>query len=634
MAPIELQSSDHRNLLDIVDKLRLTGITRYIDLPQIVVCGDQSAGKSSVLEAISGVRFPTKDNLCTRFATELVLRRDENDGVKVSIIPGSDRDEHEKQRLTSFNHKVDIDSPDISGLIERAKLAMGLSDTKVFSSDVLRIEFQGVNQPHLTLVDLPGLFRAGNREQSEQEAPVVHQMVRGYMEKPRSIILAVVSAKSDFALQEVTKYARELDPDGMRTLGLITKPDTLSKGSDSEAAYITMAQNKDVVFRLGWHVLKNRSFETRDVSAEVRDVQEAQFFESGAWASLNPSMVGITSLKPRLSNILRDQILQHLPSLHSDVLSGIEDCESRLKQLGEARSTLYDQRRYLQRVSWKFSVLMKASIDGVYSDAFFGHARTGEGRRKRLRAVVQNGLEDFAENVRTKGHAQAIIEDGGEYDNGDQHVSVVSRSAYVASVKELMRHSRGTELSGTFNPSIIGELFREQCQPWRGLVAQVQNSILQSTRWTARAIVEEVAVSDTVDVIFALVDRAIEHLGCNVTAKVEELLRPYLTGHPITYNHYLISNVQQIQADRERRALKEKIRDEFSPNRATYGLSDTDMSRLINIVIEREEIDMGSYASQLAVDYMQAYYNVRINNIWLNCGNFRLLAGCHEALHR
>lgn len=54
-------------------------------------------------------------------------------------------------------------------------------------------------------------------------------MVRGYMEKPRSIILAVVSAKSDFALQEVTKYARELDPDGMRTLGLITKPDTLSK---------------------------------------------------------------------------------------------------------------------------------------------------------------------------------------------------------------------------------------------------------------------------------------------------------------------------------------------------------------------------------------------------------------------
>ncbi|KAK3617636.1 hypothetical protein LTR56_025148 [Elasticomyces elasticus] len=306
MAPIELQSNDHRNPLDIVDELRLTGITRYIDLPQIVVCGDQSAGKSSVLEAISGIRFPTKDNLCTRFATELVLRRDENAGVKVSIIPGSDRDDHDNQRLSEFSHEVDMINPDIGGVIEEAKQVMGLSQTKVFSSDVLRIEFQGVNQPHLTLVDLPGLFRAGNREQSEHEAPIVHQMVRSYMEKPRSIILAVVSAKSDFAPQEVTKYARELDPDGMRTLGLITKPDTLSKDSDSEAAYITMAQNKDVVFRLGWHVLRNRSFETRDVSAEARDLEETRFLESGPWASLNPSTVGIRSLKPRLSNILRD----------------------------------------------------------------------------------------------------------------------------------------------------------------------------------------------------------------------------------------------------------------------------------------------------------------------------------------
>lgn len=174
MAGIELQSEDHRNLLDIVDKLRLTGITRYIDLPQIVVCGDQSAGKSSVLEAISGIRFPTKDNLCTRFATELILRRDEEASVKASIVPGPDRDEGERQRLSLFDHEVDIADPDLSGLIDKAKQAMGLSDTKVFSSDVLRVELGGPEQPHLTLVDLPGLFRAGNREQSADEAPIVH----------------------------------------------------------------------------------------------------------------------------------------------------------------------------------------------------------------------------------------------------------------------------------------------------------------------------------------------------------------------------------------------------------------------------------------------------------------------------
>lgn len=162
----------------------------------------------------------------------------------------------------------------------------------------------------------------------------------------------MVLAKSDFALQEVTQYARELDPKGLRTLGLITKPDTLSKGSDSEAAYIAMAQNEDVIFRLGWHVLKNRSFENRDVSAEIRDHQERQFFASGAWASLSPSTIGIRSLKPRLSSILKDQMLQHLPSLHSDVVTSIDERQSRLTQLGEPRATLDDQRRYLRRVSW------------------------------------------------------------------------------------------------------------------------------------------------------------------------------------------------------------------------------------------------------------------------------------------
>src|SRR5437764_9960847 len=87
MASVALQSKDHRDLLDIIDKLRSKGISRYVDLPEIIVYGDQSAGKSSVLEAISGMAFPTKDNLCTRFATELVLRRDATTGSRSVSMP-------------------------------------------------------------------------------------------------------------------------------------------------------------------------------------------------------------------------------------------------------------------------------------------------------------------------------------------------------------------------------------------------------------------------------------------------------------------------------------------------------------------------------------------------------------------
>lgn len=226
-------SADHRDLLDIIDKIRSQGISRYVDLPEILVCGDQSCGKSSVLEGLSRMPFPTKDALCTRHPTELILRRDDKASCNVSIIPGNTLDEKEKARLRQFSPgsmSTDLKMGQLGVLLDAAMKAMGLDGTKsskVFSTSVLRVELSGPSLPNLTLVDLPGLFKAGNKDQSEQDAKVVNHMVLEYMARPRSIILAVVSAKSEFALQEITTHARKLDPDGIRTLGIITKPDTL-----------------------------------------------------------------------------------------------------------------------------------------------------------------------------------------------------------------------------------------------------------------------------------------------------------------------------------------------------------------------------------------------------------------------
>lgn len=357
-----LQSKEHRDLLDIIDRLRSQGISRYVDLPQIIVCGDQSSGKSSVLEAISGVSFPTKDSLCTRFATELILRRSKAVGIKICIIPGPDRSDSDKEQLNSFTYtNKDLDIGDV---IEQAKVAMGLSgNDKVFATDILRVEISGPNQPHLTMVDLPGLFMAGNKDQTEQDAKLVQSLVLSYMEKQRSIILAVVSAKNDFVLQQVTQRARELDPKGLRTLGLITKPDTLDEGSDSERFFVELARNKDVNFRLGWHVLRNRKYSERDTSTADRDSTEIAFFSSGVWKELEPSQLGVTALRGRLSNVLRDQILNQLPEVLEDVETGIASCEEKLAKLGEARATVSDQRKYLFKASASFSSLVKAAIE-------------------------------------------------------------------------------------------------------------------------------------------------------------------------------------------------------------------------------------------------------------------------------
>jgi hypothetical protein len=229
--------------------------------------------------------------------------------AKVSITASPERSEEERKRLGKFYAEIDIANPNLGSVVEKAKEEMGLSDTKIFSTDTLRVELSGPTQPHLTMIDLPGLFRAGNTEQSLDDAEIVSQIVRSYMEKPRSIILAVVSANYEFVLQDVSKLAHELDPKRTRTLGLITKLDTLEPGSDWEASHLKLAQNKDVQFRLGWHVLKNRNFAMRDASSSERDEAEGQFFATGIWTSMDPNHVRVKSLKTRLSNALLDQIL-------------------------------------------------------------------------------------------------------------------------------------------------------------------------------------------------------------------------------------------------------------------------------------------------------------------------------------
>src|SRR5271168_30385 len=106
-SPLEsLKSSNEIGLLDAIDSLRSQGVSHYVSLPELIVCGDQSSSKSSVLKAISGIPFLTKENLGTRFATELILRRTSIVGVSISIVPSQNRSEAESHRLSEFRESL------------------------------------------------------------------------------------------------------------------------------------------------------------------------------------------------------------------------------------------------------------------------------------------------------------------------------------------------------------------------------------------------------------------------------------------------------------------------------------------------------------------------------------------------
>lgn len=256
-----LQNENARHVMDTVDRLRKAGLGAIIQLPQIVTVGDQSSGKSSTLEAITGIPFPRKENLCTRFATQIVLRRASTISVSVNIIPDSTRPAIEQERLTGLTLQLD-DFKNLGDLVERATDAMGLNNTdgktaRAFARDVLNIEISGPTRPHLTLVDLPGLIHSENKQQSHEDIELIKSIVEDCMKEKRTIVLAIVSAKNDYANQIVLKKARDLNA-ADRTMGIITKVDTIEPDGESERSWIDLAQNKDVFFQLGWHMLRNR----------------------------------------------------------------------------------------------------------------------------------------------------------------------------------------------------------------------------------------------------------------------------------------------------------------------------------------------------------------------------------------
>jgi len=592
-----------------------------VDLPQIIVCGSQSSGKSSTLEALSGIAFPTAEGLCTRFATELILRRGEKHELKVQIQPAASRSEEERVRLLKF-HEKETEQKSFPKIIEAAKFEMGLSrggpDSKVFSTDVLRIESTSPTAPNLTLVDLPGLFGASDKNQSDDDATLVQDLVVSYMKQRRSIILAVISADNPFANQPVTKFARRIDPSGTRTLGLITKPDKIEKGSDSESYYIELAQNENVKLNLGWHVLRNKGHSTADDTLEEREAREATFFAESGWqAALKSSQLGVAALRDRLRDALWKQIHDGLPGVKYEVQLGIKDCNAKLSQLGQARSSRKEKHKYLHEISSTLTKMVQAAIDGVYADPFFAsYPGQLDAFDRRLRANMQKTLTIYAGKMCLKGHALEVVEDDLKPTRSPPS-KYIMRSEYLELVKKLMVECRGRELPGTFNPLVVGDLFSRQCKPWESITQNLAEQVHNAAVTTFNKMISEICDGNTkYRLMNGLIQPALYQLRKDLKSKLDELLEPHLSIHPITYNDYLTESVQKIQGDRHDRAFDRlcletcNINSQSSPTSTRAEYSATDLKTFFQVLKDGTRPDVEAYSVSLAADVAAAYYKV------------------------
>lgn len=183
---------------------------------------------------------------------------------------------------------------------------MGLSMTKddglpTFSKSVLKLEICGPNEDHLSVIDVPGIFRNTTPGlTTKDDKTMVRDMVHGYMKNPRSIMLTVVPANVDIATQEIIEMARELDPKGERTLGVITKPDLVDKGAETKV--IDLIEGRDMEMKLGWVILRNLGqMELQDGNMD-RDNLEEKLRSERPWNAVPPDKFGIEALRIHLQD--------------------------------------------------------------------------------------------------------------------------------------------------------------------------------------------------------------------------------------------------------------------------------------------------------------------------------------------
>lgn len=255
-------------------------------------------------------------------------------------------------------------------------------------------------------------------------------------------------------------------------MGVITKPDLLSAGSGSESKFLELARNEDVIFNLGWHVIKNRKFEEHDFSIDERNLSEKIFFSTSNFKSLPKDNLGIDALRVKLSQLLFEHVKNELPRLQADLEAALKSAEDELNLLGKPRSTEVECREFFADMNLKSFELCKAGVSGHYEHDWFKQGKPAlkdcDIPIRRIRAIIQWANTKFADEFRRTGHKYEIdLSDPNSVPS--KNPKILSKKDALKWVKKVLQRARGTELLGTFNPNMVAELFWEQSEAWEKL---------------------------------------------------------------------------------------------------------------------------------------------------------------------
>ncbi|XP_078807760.1 dynamin-2 isoform X9 [Oryzias latipes] len=306
------------DLIPLINKLQdafsSIGQSCNLDLPQIAVVGGQSAGKSSVLENFVGRDFlPRGSGIVTRRPLILQLVNCKTEHAEFLHCKG--------KKFVNFDEvraEIEAETDRVTGSNK------GISpipiNLRVYSPHVL----------NLTLIDLPGMTKVAVGDQPVDIEHQIREMLMQFITKESCLILAVTPANTDLANSDALKIAKEVDPQGLRTIGVITKLDLMDEGTDAR----DILENKLLPLRRGYIGVVNRSQKDIDGKKDIGAAMAAErkfFLSHPAYRHLAERM-GTPHLQKTLNQQLTNHIRDTLPGLRSKLQSQLLSLEKEVEE--------------------------------------------------------------------------------------------------------------------------------------------------------------------------------------------------------------------------------------------------------------------------------------------------------------
>ncbi|EKD17395.1 uncharacterized protein L3040_008434 [Drepanopeziza brunnea f. sp. 'multigermtubi'] len=518
----------YKKAMRLVDMYEELGLGADLKMPRFVLAGDAGCGKLSLLENLTGLPMPIATAYGTRFPIEITLLQHPRIRTRCRLSEKEGCILEDNADFKEFGTRHDYDGPmtrfqfenmlreaskifDVPPPLFTRDLVEGSECPPAkISQHVLRVEVQSPNHKNITFWDTPGL----QSDLDKSNASMAESIVKCLIEDKRTVIIAVAETEKTIESQHIFELAKEVDPEGLRTLGVHTKSDLV--GIHDQKTYMPAylrARNEEKELRHGWQAVQNCSSVRWEVPKDVDGLPRAASNGDNLFAawlfrrSGTPlSSVGVEGLRDRFSDVFCVHLMDNFPKLNQQARDKLVRKKEELEALGPVRSSVKEQRKFLKTI-----VAAYQQPKSIYLGDVPQYDENPVPLYKKLASLKS---AEFSIPLRDLGAVRAFQTPSMEIDEA-AHLAAASLSFQGTDniyswINARYQSTKWNTIPGVIPPALVERLFEEQTANWVTITHGFLDMVKTMFITTVGVCLEQSCSSKHVnDTLYALVSAAV-----------------------------------------------------------------------------------------------------------------------------